>query len=280
MRSIQAQQLQNEIARLCIEANLALPKDVEQALKQAQQAEPWPPAARVLQQLQQNLEVASCTQLPICQDTGMACVFLEIGSGVHLCDGEWAEAVNEGVRQGYADGYLRKSIVADPLRRTNTGSNTPAQISYDIVPGEQVKITVMPKGFGSENMSRIAMLPPAAGRQGVAEFVVDTVAQAQSNPCPPIIVGVGIGGSFDKAPLLAKKALLRPVGQANADPYYAELESELLQSINELGIGPAGYGGKTTALGLAIQTAPTHIAGLPVAVNISCHATRRASAVL
>ena len=210
----------------------------------------------------------------------MACVFLEIGQDVHLTGGLLEDAVNEGVRRGYGEGYLRKSIVEDPLRRVNTRDNTPAYLHTEIVAGDKVKITVAPKGFGSENMSRIKMLPPSAGEDGVKDFVVDTCLQAGANPCPPIVIGVGIGGTFDKVALLAKKALLSPAQEPNSDPYYAQMETELLERINQLGIGPQGFGGKTTALAVSIRTAPTHIAGLPVAVNVNCHVSRHKEAVL
>src|SRR5699024_4957469 len=222
---------------------------------------------------------ASEAGLPICQDTGMACVFVELGTGVHI-EGSFEAACHEGVRRGYTDGYLRKSIVADPLRRGNTGDNTPAAITVHLTNGDGCRVTVAPKGFGSENMSRIAMLKPADGVEGFKRFVVDTVRQAGSNPCPPVILGVGVGGSFDKVAYLAKKALLRPLDVPNPDPYYAALEQELLGEINALGIGPQGFGGRTTCLGLAIEQMPTHVAGLPVAVNVSCHVTRRATAQL
>ncbi len=276
MRSISAELIRDTVAELCIRANRTLPTDVEKALCSAAETEPWPLARSGLDILRKNLSVAGEKCLPICQDTGMACVFIELGQDVHI-EGSLRDAVNEGVARGYTEGYLRKSVV-EPLRRVNSGDNTPALLSLELVDGDICRITVMPKGFGSENMSRLAMLKPSEGIEGVKAFVLDTVKSAGSNPCPPIIVGVGIGGSFDKAAALAKKALLRPLGQRNPDPLYAELEAELLEKINALGIGPQGFGGKTTALGLAIEQFPTHVAGLPVAVNISCHATRRASA--
>lgn len=275
MRSISAELIRDTVAELCVRANRTLPTDVEKALCSAAETEPWPLARSGLDILRKNLSVAGEKCLPICQDTGMACVFIELGQDVHI-EGSLRDAVNEGVARGYTEGYLRKSVV-EPLRRVNSGDNTPALLSLELVEGDICRITVMPKGFGSENMSRLAMLKPAEGIEGVKAFVLDTVKSAGSNPCPPIIVGVGIGGSFDKAAALAKKALLRPLDQRNPDPLYAELEAELLEKINALGIGPQGFGGKTTALGLAIEQFPTHVAGLPVAVNISCHATRRAS---
>ena len=243
------------------------------------QEEPWPQAQEILGQITQNYTVAQERMQPICQDTGMACVFLEIGQEVHVT-GDLTAAVHEGVRQGYRDGYLRKSVVKDPLRRVNTEDNTPAAITVRLVPGDGCKVTVAPKGFGSENMSRLGMLKPADGVEGVKKFVVETVKLAGSNPCPPIVLGIGIGGSFDKVAYLAKHALLRPIDQRNPDPFYADLERELLDEINALGIGPQGFGGQTTCLGLSIETAPTHVAGLPVAVNVSCHVTRRATAEL
>ncbi|MDL2324970.1 fumarate hydratase [Ruminococcaceae bacterium OttesenSCG-928-A16] len=280
MREIDVQHITDAVANMCIQANQYLPPDVQTTLHAAQRAEHWPLATRTLAQINMNLAQAADKQLPICQDTGMACVFIELGQDVHLTGGNLDDAVNEGVRRGYTEGYLRKSVVQDPIRRGNTGDNTPALLTVHIVPGQQVNITVAPKGFGSENMSRIAMLKPAQGREGVVDFVLETVRLAGPNPCPPIVLGVGIGGSFDKVALLAKQALLRPLNQPSQTPYYAQLEAELLEKVNQLGIGPAGYGGKTTALDVAIETMPTHIAGLPVAVNVSCHATRRASVVL
>ena len=279
MRTISAQSITDTVARLCIKANTQLPQDVQAALEKAREEEPWPLAKNTLDLLWSNLGAAKEKDLPICQDTGMACVFVELGTDVHI-DGSFEAAIHEGVRRGYTDGYLRKSIVADPLRRGNTGDNTPAAITVHLVDGEGCRITVAPKGFGSENMSQIKMLKPADGVDGVKNFVLETVEKAGANPCPPIIVGVGIGGSFDKAAYLAKHALLRPVNEPNPDEYYAALERELLDKINALGIGPQGFGGKTTALAVLIEAMPTHVAGLPVAVNISCHATRRASASL
>ena len=279
MREIKAAAVTEAVAALCIEANAHLPADVEAALAAALAAEPWPLAKHTLGLLEKNLEMANACALPICQDTGMAVVFAEVGQEVHI-DGDFEAAVNEGVRRGYGEGYLRKSIVGDPLRRVNTGDNTPAALHLRLVPGDKLRLTVAPKGFGSENMSRLAMLRPADGVEGVERFVLETVRLAGPNPCPPMVLGVGIGGSFDGVALLAKQALLRPLNEPNPDGYYAALEKKLLAEVNELGIGPQGFGGKTTALGLAIETAPTHVAGLPVAVNVSCHATRRASAEL
>ena len=279
MKNIDAKVIEDTVARLCIEANLRLPPDVINAIESAEKAEPWDGAKRILSLLGDNVNIASEKTLPVCQDTGMACVFVELGQDVHI-DGDFEEAVNNGVRRGYGEGYLRKSVVCDPLRRVNTGDNTPALLTVKLTRGDKMRITVMPKGFGSENMSALKMLKPADGVEGVKNFVLDTVEKAGANPCPPIIVGVGIGGSFDKAACLAKHALLRPVDEPNPDEYYAALESELLDKINALGIGPQGFGGKTTALAVLIEAMPTHVAGLPVAVNISCHATRRASASL
>lgn len=279
MRKVSAATIADTVARLCIKANRRLPADVAEALQTAADTEPWPLAKQTLNLLYKNLELAGETHLPICQDTGMACVFVRLGQQVHI-EGDATAAIQAGVRRGYAEGCLRSSIVADPLRRQNTGDNTPAAISWQLVPGDELSITVAPKGFGSENMSRLAMLKPADGVTGVADFVLETVKLAGANPCPPIVVGVGIGGNFDTVAHLAKTALLRPLDVPHPDEYYAQLENTLLAKINALGIGPEGFGGKTTALGLAIETAPTHVAGLPVAVNISCHATRRATASL
>lgn len=279
MRNIDAKVIEDTVARLCIEANLRLPPDVINAIERAEKAEPWDGAKRILSLLGDNVRIASEKTLPVCQDTGMACVFVELGQDVHI-EGDFEQAVNNGVRRGYGEGYLRKSVVCDPLRRVNTGDNTPALVTVKLTRGDKMRITVMPKGFGSENMSALKMLKPADGVEGVKSFVLDTVEKAGANPCPPIIVGVGIGGSFDKAACLAKHALLRPVNEPNPDEYYAALERELLEKINALGIGPQGFGGKTTALAVLIEAMPTHVAGLPVAVNISCHATRRASASL
>ena len=279
MRTISAAAVTETVARLCIQANTQLPPDVAAALDRARSREPWPLARETLDLLWDNLKVAGDRALPICQDTGSACVFVELGQEVHI-DGDFEQAVHEGVRRGYGEGYLRKSIVGDPLRRVNTGDNTPAFITLRLVPGDRCAITVAPKGCGSENMSRLGMLRPADGVEGVRRFVVETVQKAGSNPCPPTVLGIGVGGTFDKVAALAKHALLRPLDQPNPDPFYAQLERELLEEVNALGIGPQGFGGKTTCLGLAIEAAPTHVAGLPVAVNVGCHVTRRASAEL
>ena len=280
MREIQASQITEVVERLCIEANEKLPGDVKEAIGNCQACEDWAIAREVMDQIVENYEIAEDQHVPICQDTGMACVFLEIGQDVHIGGGDLAEAVNEGVRRGYDKGYLRKSVVKDPVRRGNTGDNTPAMIYTEIVPGEQVKIMVGPKGFGSENMSMIRMFKPSAGLQGIKDFILEVVETAGPNPCPPMVVGVGIGGTFDKAALLAKKALMRPLDSSHEDPYYADLEVEMLEKINQLGIGPQGYGGRTTAIGLNIETMPTHIAGMPCAVNINCHVTRHKSEVI
>lgn len=279
MRTVTADAVRETVAELCVRANRCLPPDVSAALTRARECEPWPTAQRGLDLLLENLRLAEAETLPICQDTGMACVFLELGQDVHI-DGDLEAAVQAGIREGYARGFLRCSVVADPLRRVNTGDNTPGMLSVHLVPGDVCRLTALPKGFGSENMSRLAMLTPADGVDGVRRFVVDTVRAAGPNPCPPIVVGVGIGGTFDRVAALSKQALLRPLDRPNPDPWYADLERSLLAEINALGIGPQGFGGKTTALALAIETAPTHVAGLPVAVNISCHATRRAGAEL
>ena len=279
MKTVNAQTITETIAHLCIDANRNLPKDVAAALHQAEETEPFAPAKDLLSLLTKNEQIARTTQMPICQDTGMAVVFADVGQDVHIA-GDFAEAVNEGVRRGYVEGLLRKSVVGDPLRRVNTGDNTPAVLHTRLVPGDTLTLTVAPKGFGSENMSQLRMLTPASGIDGVKRFVLDTVRAAGANPCPPMVLGIGIGGSFDKVASLAKHALLRPLDQPNPDPFYAALEAELLEEINALGVGPQGFGGKTTCLGLAIETAPTHVAGLPVAVNVSCHVTRRASAEL
>ena len=279
MREIQATQITEVVKRLCIEANCHLPQDMKDRITACHAQETWPQAKEILERIIENYQIADEKDQPICQDTGMACVFLKIGQDVHV-QGDLNAAIHEGVRQGYTEGFLRKSVVRDPLDRVNTKDNTPAMIYYDLVPGDKLEITVAPKGFGSENMSRIKMLRPSDGVEGVKEFVLQTVEEAGPNPCPPIVVGVGIGGTFDKAALMAKQALMRSVEERNADPYYAELEQELLEKVNALGIGPQGFGGKTTALAVNIEQCPTHIAGLPVAVNINCHVTRHQTEVL
>lgn len=274
MREIHISEIISTVRDLCIESNYYLSNDVKEALCNAKENETWPLAENVLDQIILNSDIAKKEDMPICQDTGMACVFVEVGQEVHIVGGLLQDAINEGVRRGYDEGFLRKSVVKDPINRVNTKDNTPAIIYYDIVQGDKIKITVAPKGFGSENMSRIKMLKPSDGLQGVKYFIIETVKLAGPNPCPPIVIGVGIGGTFDKATYLAKKALIRPLNKRNNEKFYSDLEEELLETINKLGIGPQGFGGKTTALGLNIETYPTHIAGLPVAVNINCHATR------
>ena len=280
MREIQASVITDTIERLCIEAIQVLPDDIKKSIQACRASEDGEIACGILDNIIENYQIAENEQVPICQDTGMACVFLEIGQDVHIVGGDLTEAVNEGVRRGYTNGYLRKSVVKDPVRRGNTGDNTPAMLYTEIVPGENIKITVGPKGFGSENMSAIRMFKPSAGIEGIKDFILETVETAGPNPCPPMVVGVGIGGTFDKAALLAKKALMRPVDSENEDPYYADLEKEMLEKINQLGIGPQGFGGKTTAIGLNIETMPTHIAGMPCAINISCHVTRHKTEVI
>ena len=279
MREIAALRITETVKQLCIEANCFLPQDMKKCIASAYESESWPQAKEILEQITENYQIAEKERRPICQDTGLACVFVTIGQDVHIV-GDLAEAIHEGVRQGYRDGYLRKSVVRDPLDRVNTGDNTPAIIYYDIVPGDRLEITVAPKGAGSENMSQIKMLKPSDGLQGIKDFVLKVVEEAGPNPCPPIVVGVGVGGTFDKAAFLAKKALLRPADQRHPEPFWAKLEQELLQQINELGIGPQGFGGKTTALCVNIEKAPAHIASLPVAVNINCHVTRHKTEVL
>ncbi len=279
MREISAARITDVVARLCVEANNHLPQDVKDCIRCSYEQENWGQAREILERIMENYEIADREDCPVCQDTGVACVFVKLGQEVHI-DGDLNEAIHEGVRRGYRDGYLRKSVVRDPLDRVNTGDNTPAMIYFDIVPGDVCEITVAPKGFGSENMSQIKMLKPSDGEQGVKDFVVKVVEEAGPNPCPPIVVGVGVGGTFDKAAYLAKKALMRHAGEPNSNPYYAAMEQELLERINALGIGPQGFGGKTTALAVHIEQFPTHIAGLPVAVNINCHVTRHQTEVL
>lgn len=280
MRVIDVRQVTEAVAEMAVETNHFLGEDLKCIIKCRAENEPWPVAKDVLEKIEENICIAEEGVLPLCQDTGLACVFLEVGQDVHFTGGLLEEAVNEGVRKGYSEGFLRKSVVGDPLRRVNTRDNTPAHIHYEIVAGDQVKITFAPKGFGSENMSQIKMLPPSAGEDGVKDFVVRVCEEAGANPCPPIVVGVGIGGTFDKAALMAKEALLLPLDRENEDPYYADMEKELLGRINALGIGPQGFGGETTALAVKIKSAPTHIAGLPVAVNINCHVSRHAERIL
>ncbi|MBR4080547.1 MAG: fumarate hydratase [Clostridia bacterium] len=279
MRTIQAADITATVKRLCIEANRNLPEDVTCALHAAEQSEPFAPAKDLLTILCRNEKIARDTQMPICQDTGMAIVFAEVGQDVHI-EGAFEDAIHEGVRQGYVHGLLRKSVVGDPLRRKNTGDNTPAIIHTRLVPGDGLKLTVAPKGFGSENMSRLKMLTPAQGVEGVKQFVLETVKLAGANPCPPMVLGIGVGGDFERVAEMAKEALMLPLGQANPDPFYAALEQELLDMVNATGIGPQGLGGRTTCLGVHVLAGATHIAGLPVAVNVSCHVTRHQTATL
>lgn len=279
MREIDAKQIISAVKKLCMEANYYLVKDVLTALKKFEKEEESPLGKEILNQIIKNADIASDNQMPLCQDTGLTVVFVEVGQEVYV-NGDFNEAIQEGVRQGYTEGYLRKSIVEDPLRRKNTGDNTPAVISTKFVAGDKIKLTILPKGGGSENMSRIKMLKPADGEQGVKDFVVETIRIAGGNPCPPLIVGVGIGGSFDKAAYLAKYALLRKVGSKHPDPYYAAMEEELLKRINDTGVGPMGLGGWTTAIAVHIEAHPCHIASLPVAVNTQCHSARHKATII
>jgi len=280
MRTITINAVIDLTAKLCMDANYYLNKDIEQAFSRYLAEEESPVGKSALESMLVNAEIARKELVPICQDTGMTVVFFELGMDVHISGGDLTEAVNEGVRRGYEEGYLRKSVVKDPIDRINTGDNTPAIIHYSVVKGDTVKITVAPKGFGSENMSAITMLTPSAGIEGVKNFVVKTVSAAGGNPCPPVIVGVGVGGTMEKCALISKQALLRPLDSCNPDPFWKGVEDELLEKINALGIGPAGFGGRTTALGVNIETFATHIAGLPVAVNIGCHVTRHAEGII
>lgn len=280
MREISIHKIINTVSQMCIESNYILNTDVYDAVEKAKQTEASPIGKKILNDIIDNANVAKKNNMAICQDTGMAVIFVELGQEVHIINGGLTEAINEGVRKGYTQGYLRKSIVSDPFERINTNDNTPAIIHYDIVKGENIKITVAPKGFGSENMSRIYMLKPSDGIEGAKEAILQTVDDAGSNPCPPIIVGVGIGGNFEKAAFLSKKALLRPIGIYSHKPHIKQMEMELYTKINQLGIGPQGLGGTTTALGINIETYATHIAGLPLAVNISCHVTRHIEKIL
>lgn len=274
MREIDVRDITKCVKKMCVEANYYLSEDVVDKIKSSEEMEEWPMAKDILNKILNNVNIAKSNNMPICQDTGMACIFLKVGQDVHLIGGSIEDAINEGVREGYTEGYLRKSVVGDPLRRINTKDNTPAIINYEIVPGDKINIIVAPKGFGSENMSQIKMLKPSDGVEGVKKFIIKAVKDAGPNPCPPIVVGVGIGGNFDRAAGLAKKALIRPLNRRNEDKFYRDMEMELLDKINSLGIGPQGLGGRTTALAVNIETYPTHIAGLPVAVNINCHVTR------
>ena len=280
MNEINTGEITDLVKRLCIEANCCLNKDIKEAFTRSLTLEDSPLGKKVIGTLLENAKIAREELSPICQDTGMTVVFVELGMDLRINGGDLEEAINEGVRQGYRAGYLRKSVVRDPIDRINTGDNTPAVIHYEIVSGGSIKINVAPKGFGSENMSALKMLTPSAGIEGLKKFVLDTVSAAGGNPCPPIIAGIGVGGTMEKCAILAKKALLRPLGSANADRFWSGVEKELLEKINSLGIGPAGLGGRTTALGVHIETFATHIAGLPVAVNVGCHVTRHASGTL
>jgi fumarate hydratase subunit alpha len=280
MRQITVKDITEAVKKMCIEANCLIGEEILAALKRALQVEESPTGKEVLQQILENNRLARKKMMPICQDTGTAVVFAELGQEVHISGGNLYEAINEGVRQGYTEGYLRKSIVTDPLSRKNTGDNTPAAIHLDLVPGDKLKISILPKGGGSENMSAFVMLPPSAGVEGVKKFVVEAVKRAGSNPCPPVVVGVGIGGTFEGAALLAKKSHLRPLGSKHPDPSYDKLEKELLTLINNTGIGPQGLGGRVTALAVHINTGPCHLTALPVAVNLNCHAVRHKSIVL
>ncbi len=280
MREISVDLITKEVRNLCIDANHKLSPDMERALCDAQEKERSPLGKQILGQLQENLTIAGEDMIPICQDTGMAVFFVKVGQDVHFTGGSLTDAINEGVRRGYTEGYLRKSVVSDPLIRKNTGDNTPAVIHYDIVPGDKVEITIAPKGFGSENMSRVFMLKPADGEEGVKNAIVQAVKDAGPNACPPMVVGVGIGGTFEKCAQMAKEALTRETGKCSDIPYVADMEKEVLERINSTGIGPAGLGGSVTAFAVNINTYPTHIAGLPVAVNICCHVNRHRSVVI
>lgn len=280
MREISVDKIIDAVSKMCISSNYNLNDDIYNAIQASKQTEQSPIGKKILGDLTENADLAKQKQMPICQDTGMAVIFVELGQDVHIVGGNITDSINEGVRIGYNKGYLRKSVVSDPLQRINTKDNTPAIIHYDIVEGQNIKITVAPKGFGSENMSKVYMLKPSDGIEGVENAILQTVDEAGANPCPPIIVGVGIGGNFEMVTLLAKKALLRPINQHSINQNIKELEQRLLTKINNLGIGPQGFGGTTTALGVNIETYPTHIAGLPLAINISCHVTRHAEMIL
>lgn len=280
MRTINAEEITKNIKEMCMQVNIDLSDDVKEAVLLAKEKEESPIGRQILGQLEENMQIAKSEQIPICQDTGMTVVFLKIGQDVHIEGGYVEDAVNEGIRQGYKEGYLRKSVVGDPIIRENTKDNTPGIIHYEIVPGDKLEITVAPKGFGSENMSRIFMLKPADGIEGVKQAIIQTVKEAGPNACPPMIIGVGIGGTFEKCALLAKKALTRDLNICSSVPYVKELEEEMLEKVNNLGIGPGGLGGRITAIGLNIETYPTHIAGLPVAVNICCHVNRHIRRIL
>ena len=280
MKEIDAAKITEEVARLCMEANFELEEDVLKAIEEGFEKEESPVGKEILRQLLENAEIAKAERMPICQDTGLTVIFLELGQDVRIMGGDLETAINEGVRKGYTEGYLRKSVLGDPLERVNTGDNTPAVIHTKIVPGDVFRMYVVPKGGGSENMSRIAMLKPADGVEGVKEFVIESVRTASANPCPPVVVGVGVGGTFEQCAINSKKALLREIGSEHPDPFYSELEKELLVKVNELGVGPQGLGGVVTALAVFIEAAPCHIASLPVALNLNCHAARHKMAEL
>lgn len=280
MREIDVSLITKEVKKLCMDANFYLPEDVYERLEKLQEEDKSQLAAQTIGKILENADIAKDDQVAMCQDTGMAVFFVEIGQDVHIVNGSLTDAINQGVREGYEEGYLRKSVVGDPIERVNTKDNTPAVIHYDIVEGDKLSITMAAKGFGSENMSRLTMLKPADGLEGVKKFILETVEMAGPNPCPPTNVGVGIGGTFEKAALIAKKSLMRGMDEYSSDPFYAELEKELLEEINKLGIGPQGFGGTTTSFKVNIETFPTHIAGLPVAVNIQCHASRHKQVIL
>lgn len=280
MRTISVQEITRNIKEMCIEANYELSDDIKNAIYYHEETESNKLGKQILSQLKENMDIAENENIPICQDTGMAVVFMKIGQDVHFDGGSVEDAINEGIRQGYTEGYLRKSVVGDPIERVNTKDNTPGVIHYELVPGDKVELTVTPKGFGSENMSRVCMLKPADGIEGVKEAILETVRLAGPNACPPVVVGVGVGGTFEKCALLAKKALIRELGSHNPIPYVKDLEEEMLQKINTIGIGPGGLGGDTTALGINIETYPTHIAGLPVAINMCCHVNRHKTRVI
>ncbi len=280
MRKISVLEIKNAVSEMCIEANCVLNEDIYDALEKAKIYEKSPVALKILDELTQNANIAKCENMPICQDTGMAVIFIDIGQDVQLTDGFITDAINQGVREGYKNGYLRKSVVNDPFLRVNTKDNTPAIIHYDIIEGDKVKITVAPKGFGSENMSKIFMLKPSEGIEGAKKSIISTVDMAGANSCPPMVVGVGVGGNFEKSAILAKKALLRPIGLHSDKPHIKEMEIELFEKLNNLGIGPQGLGGCTTVLGINIESFATHIAGMPIAINISCHVTRHTTRII
>jgi len=280
MKEIHVNEIERTIAELCIKANHILPDDLAHCIRKAAQNEPDPRAKSILQLLDENRRAAEEMNIPVCQDTGMAVVFADVGQDVRIVGGDFTEAVNKGVARGYTEGYLRASVVSDPLRRENTGDNTPAVLYTELVPGEALRLTVCPKGFGSENMSALRIFTPADSVEEIIQFVVDTVKKAGGNPCPPVVLGIGIGSTFEGCALLAKRALCQPISRQNPDVYYAKLEDEILKRVNETGVGPQGFGGKTSALAVKILAAPTHIAGLPVAVNVGCHVNRHAEAIL